>query len=721
MTSTPPSRPRLELWGGPECTVARVGDSYVDQLELTGHAARPADLALFGALGISAIRYPALWERVVRTGWRWPEERLTALRLAGIRPIVGLVHHGSGPPHTSLLDPAFPEKLAGHARAAAERLPWVDEWTPVNEPLTTARFSALYGHWYPHARDDLSFARALLAQCRAVVLAMREIRRVNPEARLVQTDDLGRTYSTPRLAYQAELENERRWLTFDLLCGDLGPERPLYEWLVAVGVAPAELEWFREHPCPPDVIGLNHYLSSERFLDERVERYPAHEHGGNGRDAYADVLAHRVRGESTNGFTGVLREGWERYGRPLALTEVQNGCTREEQLRWLDEAWQAAEAACGDGIDVRAVTLWALLGAYGWDALLTSGRGSYEPGAFDVSGGAPRPTAVAAMARALADGGAYDHPVLDSPGWWRRPMRLHYAPVGEPEAAPPRRAAPRRLLITGATGTLGRAFARLCELRGLPYDLVGRDELDIADPASVAAALDAFRPWAVVNSAGYVRVDDAERDEVRCRRENALGPRLLAQSCALRRLPLVTFSSDLVFDGAKTAPYVEPDAPAPLCVYGRSKAEAEEGVLAAHPATLVVRTSAFFGPWDEHNFAALTVRALARGDAVRAPADVSVSPTYVPDLVNAALDLLIDGESGIWHLANVGDTSWAGFARACAEARGLPPDGVEEVAAASLSLPAARPRYSVLGSERGAGMATLEDALERWAAELSAA
>src|SRR5207253_6883246 len=116
-------------------------------------------------------------------------------------------------------DPGFAEGLAEFAGRVAERYPWVKAWTPVNEPLTTARFSALYGHWYPHARDDDSFARALVNECRGVVLAMRAIREVIPDARLVQTEDVGMTHSTPRLAYQAELENERRWISFDLLCG----------------------------------------------------------------------------------------------------------------------------------------------------------------------------------------------------------------------------------------------------------------------------------------------------------------------------------------------------------------------------------------------------------------------------------------------------------------------------------------------------------------------
>ncbi len=98
-----------------------------------------------------------------------------------------------------LLDPDFPNKFARFAAAVAERHAWVEVYTPVNEPLTTARFSALYGHWHPHARDNLAFASALINEPRATVLTMREIRAVNPCAQLLQTEDFGRTFSTPRL------------------------------------------------------------------------------------------------------------------------------------------------------------------------------------------------------------------------------------------------------------------------------------------------------------------------------------------------------------------------------------------------------------------------------------------------------------------------------------------------------------------------------------------
>lgn len=273
------------------------------------------------------------------------------------------------------------------------------------------------------------------------------------------------------------------------------------------------------------------------------------------------------------------------------------------------------------------------------------------------------------------------------------------------------------ILITGATGTLGRAFARICEDRGLACRLTRRSELDIASPDAVAAALDRHGPWLVINAAGYVRVDDAERDPERCHRENALGAEALGRACARAGVALVSFSSDLVFDGAKRAPYEEGDPPRPLGVYGRTKHEAEQRVLAAHPGSLVVRTSAFFGPWDDHNFVTVTLRELAAGRPVHAAEDMIVSPTYVPDLVHACLDLAIDGEAGLWHLANVGETTWAALAREAARHAGHADDRVIGVPADRLPFRCPRPPFSVLGSARGCLLPRLEHALHRYHGE----
>src|SRR4051812_4257801 len=720
-----PGASHPDLWGGIECTVNRVGDNYFDQLERSGHAHRASDLDRIAALGIKTLRYPLLWERVApdgiaRADWEWADQRLSRLKELDITPIVGLIHHGSGPRNTNLLDPSFPLLLAEYAAQVARRYPHLAWYTPVNEPLTTARFSALYGHWYPHARDPRAFARALLNQCRGTVLAMERIREVNPAARLVQTDDLGKVFSTRLLAYQAKFENERRWLTFDLLCGRVRQGHPLWKYLrYEAGVPADELQFFVDHPCPPDIIGVNYYLTSERLLDERLSEYPASTHGGNGRHNYADVEAVRLRPEGLAGPLELFREAWRRYELPLAVTEVHNGCTREEQLRWLLEVWDAASALKQQGVDLRAVTIWALLGTFDWNSLVTRTEGHYEPGAFDLRSPEPRPTALASMARELANGTSPTHPVLDMPGWWRRSKRLLYPHVLKGRtlrpSLPPVTARP--LLITGATGTLGQAFARRCELRGLAYRLLTREEMDIADEHSVEAALALHGGWAVVNAAGYVRVDEAELDPDRCFRENTQGPSVLATACAGRGIRLLTFSSDLVFDGSASEPYHEESQPAPLNVYGRSKAAAEEAVLRANPAALVVRTSAFFGPWDEHNFVTRCIKTLRSGGTWTAAEDAVVSPTYVPDLVDVSLDLLIDRESGLWHLANQGEVTWAELARVAATKAGVDPSLIHPCSQRDLSLPARRPLYSALQSRRASLMPSLEHALARYIQE----
>lgn len=706
----------IELWAGPECTVNRVGDRYFDQLERSGHAHRLDDLDRIASLGARAIRMPILWERVApdglrRADWRWADERLARARALGLRPIVGLVHHGSGPRGTSLLEDSFVEGLASFARAVAERYPWVEDYTPVNEPLTTARFSALYGHWYPHARDDRAFVRALVNECRATLAAMAAIRDVAPGARLVQTEDLGRTYWTAPLREQGEFDDERRWLAFDLLLGRVDREHPLRRWLDSMGFVPDELDRLRSRGRGVDLVGVNYYLTSDRVLDHRLERYPAHLHGGNGREAYADVEAVRVRAEGIAGHAEVLMRAWERYGLPLAITEVHLGCTREEQVRWLVEAWRGAHAARDAGADVRAVTIWAAFGSFDWSSLVTREEGTYEPGAFDVRSPTPRPTALAVTARALSSGRVKVPPVAEGRGWWRRPERL-WDPM--PLSSARARGAPP-VLIVGAGGTLGRALRAACELRGIEHHGLSRAELDVASTDAVREAIRRLRPWAVVNAAGYVRVDDAESEPHRCLRENSRAPAVLAAACREHDARLVTFSTDLVFDGKKREPYLEDDAVAPLGVYARSKVAAERAVLEVAPASLVVRTSAFFGPTDRANFVTRALESLARGERFCAASDMIVSPTYVPDLAHAVLDLLVDGEHGLWHVANRGELTWAELARRACRACGASDRALVACTSEELGLRAPRPAYSALGSSRGLLLPELDDALARYA------
>lgn len=423
---------QVELWGGIECTLNRVAGRRFDQLARSGHYARGAsDLEKIAALGIRTLRYPLLWERAAANqpdefDWSFADARLADLRELGIVPIAGLVHHGAGPDHADLASERFASGLAEYAGRVAQRFPWIEFYTPVNEPLTTARFSGLYGLWHPHGRSSRVFARILMNECRATVLAMRAIRTVNNAAKLVQTDDLGTIYSTSRLEHQAAFENERRWLAWDLLCGKVDAFHPMHPHLIRWGIPAREIAWFVENPCPPDILGIDHYITSDRYLDQRLERYPRHYWGGNSREDYADVDAVRILERPGTSMRQVVYEAARRYGLPLALTEIHIGCTEDEQVRWLHEALTMSAQLVAAGVDIRAVTSWALLGSYGWDTLLTTDHGCYESGAFCLRNGDARPTAVADYLAAAIWGrnGLAAAGVTDDGGWWRSPQRL---------------------------------------------------------------------------------------------------------------------------------------------------------------------------------------------------------------------------------------------------------------------------------------------------------
>lgn len=416
-----------EIWGGIECTINRIGDTFRDQLQYCGHYTRSGDVDHIANLGIRALRYPVLWERhqAVKDqviDWSWTEQQLQKICRNEIMPIIGLVHHGSGPAHTNLYSSCFATGLADYAHQVARRFPWLEYYTPVNEPLTTARFSGLYGYWYPHHTNAYSFALMLLNQVKAVVLAMQSIRRINPTAKLVQTEDLTKIHSTGLLRYQADFENERRWLTYDLLCGKVTREHPLWHYFLSLGIKESQLSFFTENTCVPAIMGLNYYITSERYLDEDLEAYPAHTHGGNGIHVYADVEAVRVKKPA--GIKKLIMEAWNRYRLPVAVTEAHLHCDEVEQGRWFKEIWDACCQVRQTGVDIKAVTAWSLLGAYDWNSLLTKNELVYESGVFNICNNVLQPTLTASLIASLSGQGYSDHPLLEQKGWWHHNGRL---------------------------------------------------------------------------------------------------------------------------------------------------------------------------------------------------------------------------------------------------------------------------------------------------------
>jgi dTDP-4-dehydrorhamnose reductase len=379
---------------------------------------RPDDAERLAVLGVRASRTPVLWERVARDDatdydFREPARRLEALRRCGVEPIVTLLHHGSGPRATDLLDPQFPVVFAHYAAAAARAFPWVRRWTPINEPLTTARFSTLYGVWYPNARDDHAFGRAMLHQTLAIQAAMRAIRALIPDAECVFTEDLQRFTARPGTEAYVAFLRERVFLSVELTAGRVGPEHPLWSYLTErCGLAPAELDALRRGASAPDLVAFNHYPHSERYL------FP----GDDG--AIGDVPAVYVAGEPMPAAGALLRAAAQRLQLPLALGEVHVHGTEDERVRWLAQHVADVTELRDAGIDVRAIGAWAAFGMVDWHSLLRTRARVVEDGIYTFAGpnGIPQPTAVVAALQTLARGGAIDDG--GARGWWERPERL---------------------------------------------------------------------------------------------------------------------------------------------------------------------------------------------------------------------------------------------------------------------------------------------------------
>ena len=139
-----------------------------------------------------------------------------------------------------------------------------------------------------------------------------------------------------------------------------------------------------------------------------------------------DVEAVRASPKGIAGTGALLAEAWNRYGIPLAITEVHLGCTVDEQIRWFVESWKAAMQARRDGVHCIALTAWAMLGSHYWNELVTSENGYYEPGIFDVRSGELMATELAQVVAEIAGGREPRHSALTQSGWWRQSNRLCY-------------------------------------------------------------------------------------------------------------------------------------------------------------------------------------------------------------------------------------------------------------------------------------------------------
>ena len=266
-----------------------------------------------------------------------------------------------------------------------------------------------------------------------------------------------------------------------------------------------------------------------------------------------------------------------------------------------------------------------------------------------------------------------------------------------------------RLLVTGRDGQIAKALARVASGE-VEIVCAGRPELDITDAASIRAAIARHRPDIVINPAAYTAVDRAESEPEIAFAVNRDGAGNVAKEAAEAGLAIIHLSTDYVFSGEGSTPYVETDATGPVGVYGASKLAGEAAVARANDRHVILRTSWVHAPWG-NNFARTMLRLAGDRDVIRVVADQSGAPSYAPDIAAGILAVcgavaerpLQADWHGVCHMTNGGCTSWAGLAEeifARSREAGGAFAAVEPIATAQYPTPAKRPANSRLDNRR---------------------
>lgn len=254
------------------------------------------------------------------------------------------------------------------------------------------------------------------------------------------------------------------------------------------------------------------------------------------------------------------------------------------------------------------------------------------------------------------------------------------------------------ILVFGKTGQVATELARLA-----PDALyVGRDTVDLANPAACRDLILDKAPTGIINAAAFTAVDRAEADEERATRINAEAPAAMAQAAARLGVPFVQISTDYVFDGAGDTPFTPDDPARPLNAYGRSKLLGEQGVIGAGGAAAILRTSWVFSAHGS-NFMKTMLRLGAEREQISVVADQVGGPTPADAIAHACLTVLDrlradPALAGIYHFAGAPDTSWAGFAREIMAQAGLD-CAVQDISTAEYPTPARRPLNSRLNCD----------------------
>ena len=348
------------------------GRTRVDQMDVCGHYERwRQDFDLVEELGIHYLRYgPPIHRTFLGPGkydWEFADLTFADLKRRDITPIVDLCHFGVPDWLGDFQNPDFAPQFAGYAAAFAERFPWVQLYTPVNEMFICAVFSAKYGWWNEQLTTDRAFVTALKHIVKGNVLAMVEILKRRPDAIFIQSESSEYFHAdSPAAIGPAEIMNARRFLSLDLNYGRR-VDSEMYEYLFDNGMTKEEYHFFLHHRLKQHcILGNDYYMTNEHrvFADGHTE--------GSG-----EVF----------GYSEITRQYYNRYRLPVMHTEtnLKEGPTGQEAVQWLWKEWANVLRLRNVGIPTVGFTWYSLTDQVDWDTALREQNGNVNPlGLYDL-------------------------------------------------------------------------------------------------------------------------------------------------------------------------------------------------------------------------------------------------------------------------------------------------------------------------------------------------
>ena len=262
----------------------------------------------------------------------------------------------------------------------------------------------------------------------------------------------------------------------------------------------------------------------------------------------------------------------------------------------------------------------------------------------------------------------------------------------------------QKVLVSGANGQLGWEIAQAAKLfPNFEFVFVDRNAMDLSKPDELLSIVELFAPDAIIKTAAYTAVDKAETENELAHTINAEAVATLARIAKQKNIPFITFSTDYVFNGNATSPYLTDTQLAPVNFYGKTKADGEQMAIAENENTIIIRTSWVFSSHG-NNFVKTMMRLMKERDALNIVGDQKGRPTYAKDLAHVTIQILIalnEGKQirGIYHYANAGETTWFDFAEKIKSLAGLECD-LKAITSDQFPTPAKRPNYSVLDTQK---------------------